>query len=72
MSIAQLGPRRPWQCTCDFCGNLAAKFGGGPGEAADAARNDGFKTVPSRDLSEPSKWACRPCQKAGLPNKDSE
>lgn len=51
----------PFQCSCDWCGKTAYKSGEDPGDAADAARKEGFSTV-SVGAAEPMKWACKECK----------
>jgi len=47
---------------CDFCQDQAHKVGNSPGEAADAARNEGFETVKGENLGDPKKWQCPRCR----------
>lgn len=54
----------PWRVRCDFCGCDACKDGGTAGDAADAARREGFATVPNKNVLLPSKWACPGCKRA--------
>jgi hypothetical protein len=51
----------PSRVICDHCGKAAAKQGNTPGDAADAARKDGFSLVHGRFLA-PLKWACNGCK----------
>jgi hypothetical protein len=53
---------RPFLVRCDFCGRDAHKPGDTPGDAADAARKDGYTTIPAKIPALPSKWSCRSCK----------
>lgn len=53
-----------WLCECDQCGTVSHGAGRDAGQAADAARKDGFTTIPSKRLSAPSRWLCKECKKA--------
>ncbi len=46
---------------CDFCRDRALKVGNDAGEAADAARKEGFETVPGEKLGDPKRWQCPRC-----------
>jgi hypothetical protein len=48
---------------CDFCERLAEHSGRDAGEAAEAARLEGFKLVGGVTLSAAKKWQCGPCGK---------
>lgn len=46
---------------CDFCHRQANHHGSDPGEAAEAARKEGFQTVKGAKLGDPRKWWCGKC-----------
>lgn len=48
---------------CDHCGRDAVKTGAEPGDAAEAARKEGFAAIPNRFFM-PMKWACPSCKEA--------
>lgn len=43
---------------CDFCRKLSKRVGKDPGEAAEAARRDGFFPLRGKRLADPKKWSC--------------
>jgi hypothetical protein len=46
---------------CDSCGRECG-CGRTPGEAADAARKQGARTVSGKKMSDPLVWNCKVCQ----------
>jgi hypothetical protein len=64
--------RENWSCVCDFCGGKTRRYGFlNPGDAADAARKEGWTTVPA-GLGQPMRWKCRSCVERAELRKQAE
>lgn len=55
------GSEDAWVVKCDKCGKTSIGSGIDPGEAAEKARKEGFKTVPRGPF--PADWVCNNHQK---------
>jgi hypothetical protein len=48
---------------CDFCRKMAKRTGVDPGEAAEAARKEGFQTIRGKFAASPRTWWCGCCER---------